>query len=97
MADAEVGQELGDAGGPLLVGFVGAVYPVVGIGALAVAAGSIVVMRFGVANGGEAGPPVVSRTSTSEPGIWLIRSRTVDARYAAERTRGKGSSCRESS
>ncbi|MCA1693864.1 MAG: MFS transporter, partial [Actinobacteria bacterium] len=35
MGAAEVGRELGDAGGPLLVGLVGAVSLVVGIGALA--------------------------------------------------------------
>lgn len=65
MGAAEVGRELGDAGGPLLVGLVGAISLVAGIGALAgalaVAGGSIAVMTFVVASGGEACPPVDDR------------------------------------
>ena len=54
MGAAEVGRELGDAGGPLFVGLVGA---------LAVAAGSIAVTTFVVPTGGGARPPVDGRDS----------------------------------
>ncbi len=58
MGAAEVGRELGDAGGPLLVGAVGLVSLTAGLGALATA---LVICAALIASPNRASPPVPGR------------------------------------